>query len=196
MLILIQMSGRPGFGKSTIAREIGRQLPAVILDYDVTKTALLDQGVSFDDAGRLAYESGYAIARSILAQGISVILDSPCRFDRILTAGLTIAKSTEACYRYVECVLNDTAEVQRRIQARTRVRSQVVDLGVPSPDARHDPNSGIGASTAPADATVRPLEGYLQVDTTAPIEECVQVVLRYVTGDLRVVPHSKHLPSD
>ena len=193
MLTLIQMSGRPGSGKSTIAREIGRQLPAVILDYDVTKTALLDQGVSFDDAGRLAYESGYAIARSILTQGISVILDSPCRFDRILAAGLTIAKSTEACYRYVECVLNDTAEVQRRIRARTRVRSQVVDLGVPSPDARRDPNPGIGAGTA-ADATVRPLEGYLQVDTTAAVEECVQVVLRYVTGDLRVVPHSKHLP--
>ncbi len=76
MPILIQMSGMPGSGKSTIAKLVGQELPAVILDYDVTKTALLDQGISFGDAGRLAYETGYAMAESILGQGANVILDS------------------------------------------------------------------------------------------------------------------------
>lgn len=36
------MSGLPGSGKSTLSREIARRLDAVIVDHDVTKTALLE----------------------------------------------------------------------------------------------------------------------------------------------------------
>lgn len=41
-MFFLQMSGFPGSGKSTLSREIARRLDAVIVDHDVTKTALLE----------------------------------------------------------------------------------------------------------------------------------------------------------
>lgn len=41
-MFFLQMSGFPGSGKSTLSREIARRLDAVIVDYDVPKTALLE----------------------------------------------------------------------------------------------------------------------------------------------------------
>ena len=71
-LTLVQMSGRPGSEKSAVAFEVGQQLPAVVLDYDVTKTGLLDAGVTFEESGHFAYETNYALARQVLSQGWNV----------------------------------------------------------------------------------------------------------------------------
>ena len=79
-LLLVQMSGVPGSGKSTIAREIRMRTGTVVLDLDVRKTAVLESGVDFDSAGHVAYITVLAFARSLLDQGLSVVLDSPCRF--------------------------------------------------------------------------------------------------------------------
>ena len=178
---LVQMAGIPGSGKSTLARALGLSLPAVVLDYDVIKTALLDQGVSFKDAGHLAYETNYQLASSILSQGQSVILDSPCRFARILEMGQAVSSANGAQYRYVECKLDDRAELRRRLLGRSRLRSHVVDLGRPSPDASEEPNSVVSTQdTAEVDQTLRPTEGYLRVDSRQPVHECLSEVLAFL----------------
>ena len=46
-LLLVQMSGAPGAGKSTVAHAIGRRTGAVVLDHDVTKSALLEAGLAW-----------------------------------------------------------------------------------------------------------------------------------------------------
>ena len=74
-----------------------------MLDLDVCKTAVLESGVEFDAAGRISYTLLRTLARSLLTQGFSVVLDSPCRFQQILDTGLQLAEDTGACYRYVEC---------------------------------------------------------------------------------------------
>jgi predicted kinase len=74
--LLIQMSGCPGSGKSTIACAIGEKLPAVVLDHDVLKSALLENGVETEKAGGVSYGSLRAMAGSILRQGFSVVRSS------------------------------------------------------------------------------------------------------------------------
>ena len=45
--VFIQMSGAPGSGKTTIANAISERIKAVIIDHDVTKSALLNAGVPY-----------------------------------------------------------------------------------------------------------------------------------------------------
>ncbi|WP_236634079.1 MULTISPECIES: AAA family ATPase [unclassified Exiguobacterium] len=59
-MFFLQMSGFPGSGKSTLARAIAPQLDAIIVDHDVTKTALLESMVDHPPdpalAGKVAYD--------------------------------------------------------------------------------------------------------------------------------------------
>jgi len=41
-MFFLQMSGFPGSGKSTLAKQISKLTNAVIVDHDVSKTALLE----------------------------------------------------------------------------------------------------------------------------------------------------------
>jgi predicted kinase len=130
-LLLIQMSGVPGAGKSTLARTIGRHTGAVVLDHDVVKTALLEAGVPWPDAGRASYQTLQVLAKSLLDQQHSVVLDSPCLYQDLLDAGLRVAEETGACYRYVECVVDDFSEIDRRLRGRTSLSSQRAALDAP-----------------------------------------------------------------
>src|SRR6185503_20099992 len=75
MTMLIILGGLPGVGKTTIARELARQLGAVHIRIDSIEQAIRESGVaavSLDDAG---YRAGYAIARDNLGLGHIVIAD-------------------------------------------------------------------------------------------------------------------------
>ena len=67
--MLIVLGGLPGTGKTTIARELARQLGAVHLRIDSIEQALRNHGVaarSMDDSG---YRAAYAIAADNLCIG-------------------------------------------------------------------------------------------------------------------------------
>jgi predicted kinase len=112
------MSGVPGSGKSTIAGELASRLQAVVLDHDDTKTAILNSGVSESQAGAASYEVIKVLSARVLEQGFSVIVDSPCLYTQLLEHGISSAFREGAEYRYIECVLPDLAELDRRLRAR------------------------------------------------------------------------------
>lgn len=71
-LLFVQMSGVPGSGKTTVARAIGKAIGAVVIDHDVTKSALIEADVPLSVAGRASYQVLDAVARHLLEQGHSI----------------------------------------------------------------------------------------------------------------------------
>jgi predicted kinase len=51
---LLQMAGRSGVGKTTLASAIGRATGAVVIDHDGIKARMLDVGLEWDMSGRAA----------------------------------------------------------------------------------------------------------------------------------------------
>ena len=96
---LLQMAGDSGTGKSTLARAVSRVTGAVVLDKDVYKAAMLDDGLGEAAAGQ-AYVVLFATAGILLEQGHSVILDSAAYFTSIRDRGLELAGRHGAAYRY------------------------------------------------------------------------------------------------
>jgi predicted kinase len=158
------MAGDPGSGKSTLAREIGKETGAVVLDKDIVKSAALRAGADEAVAGPLAYEAQFALARSMLGQGHSVILDSPAYFTRIRETGRRIAREYGAIYCIIECVA-DRELVISRLSARERTLSQP-DQPIIAPYAR--------------DGAAPLSEPHLTVDMTRPLDECTREALDYI----------------
>ncbi len=180
-LLLIQMSGVPGAGKSTLARMIGRQTGSVVLDHDVVKSALLEAGVPWSDAGRASYQTLQMLAKSLLDQDRSVVLDSPCFYQDLLNAGLRIAEETGACYRYVECVVDNFSEIDRRLRGRTSLRSQRAALDAP-PASFSSVEAVLGEDLFHEwiNNMKRPPHSYLRVDTSKPLSEYLPQVFTFL----------------
>lgn len=149
---------------------------------DIIKSAALDAGVSWEPAGRTSHVALRAPAESLLGHGFPVVLGHPCRFEQIVTAGTAIAEGHQATYCFIECVLPDAHELGNRIRSRPRLRSQMVDYGVSSPDApagatRADLVRDRGAAVFD---TKYPRTPWLQVDTRQPPERCLADALAYI----------------
>ena len=119
--MLVQMSGAPGSGKSTIARALARERGLVIIDHDVVKDAQLGAGLPFAQAGKLSYAVLLALAEDLLGQGHQVVIDSPCFYDELLEGGQAVAARTGAAYRYIECVTDDLDVLDQRLRSRAAV---------------------------------------------------------------------------
>jgi predicted kinase len=53
--LLIQMSGAPGSGKSTIANLLSQSIDGVVIDHDLLKSFFLKNDISFSESAKLAY---------------------------------------------------------------------------------------------------------------------------------------------
>jgi predicted kinase len=160
---LLQMAGMPGSGKSALARLVGHATGAVVIDKDVLKTAALEAGVEESLAGPAAYEIFFALADHLLGQDLSVVLDSPSFWEPIPAKGSAIAEERMVPYYFIECICADREELARRLRDRPRLRSnpgeEAVDLAV---------------------ETIAPSGAYLRIDTTQPIERCLELALDYL----------------
>jgi predicted kinase len=190
-LVFVQMSGVPGAGKTTVARAIAPSIDAIVIDHDVTKSALLSANVPVSLAGYASYMVLDALARHLLQQGQSVIFDSPCFYEELLTRGQQLAEEAGATYRYIECVAHDLDELDQRLRTRQRLPSQLAGVHVP-------PTEGSGKSNVDADVfrdwmanMKRPQGTYLVLNTLHPLETYLTEVIRYVrTGETSSVPRT------
>src|SRR5215211_1008122 len=173
------MAGAPGAGKSSLARVVGQARSAVVLDMDVIKSAVLEAGAAWSLAGPAAYEILFALAADLLAQGRSVILDSPSHYPQIPARGMEIAQAHGARYRFIECVCADEVTLEQRLLARTPQRSQMRGLGQPAPDAGDAMPAAKRLGTHLWE-TCRPPGDYLTVDTSAPFENALHTALCYL----------------
>lgn len=164
------MAGWMGTGTSTIAQALATATGAVVLDHDTTKTAILGAGVAHPPAGAASYSVLHAIAADLLAQGHSVILDSPSLYEPIPDIGARLAAAAGARYIFAECRCPDEI-ANDRVESRSSRPSQVATAAEAQAirnDRRRTP-------------TRRPAT--IVLDTTLPEEVSVRTLLDALSAD-------------
>ena len=127
--MLIVFGGLSGTGKTTIARELARQLGAVHLRIDSIEQALRDYRAgrhSLDDAG---YRVAYMVAADNLSIGRMVIADSVNPLPVTRDAWVAVAKRTKTPVVEVEVICSDPEEHRRRTENRV---SDIPGLRLPT----------------------------------------------------------------
>jgi predicted kinase len=116
--MLIIFSGRPGSGKTTLARALARKLGAVLVRIDSIEEALLSAGQIEAVENGAGYRVGYDVAADNLRLGRIVIADSvnPIRLTR--EAWHAVARHAGVPYLDVAVACSDAAEHRRRIETR------------------------------------------------------------------------------
>jgi len=172
------MSGIPGAGKSTLARQICRLTNTVLLDLDIVKSAVLasfQNDIDFKFAGKVAYDAIFSLAGSNLELGNSVVIDSPCRYEVILEKGIYLAKTYGASYKFIECGLENLQELNRRRTMRKILPSQIYNTPINEDELR----DSIMSLKRPTDYE------YLLVDTDHEIETYIDNVMKYLRKEVR-----------
>lgn len=118
--MLIVLAGLPGTGKSTLARRLAQELPAIVLDKDVVRAALfppteIEYSTPQDD---LCVEIMLRVAAYILAKDPQkyVILDGRTYSRRYQVEAVRgFAQEQGVACTLIECVCSDET-VRRRLQ--------------------------------------------------------------------------------
>lgn len=117
--LFIQMSGAPGSGKSTTEWSSITTL---------SDPPFLNTKSPLNEAAKLAYDLGWALAENIINQERSVIIDSPCNYKDVLDQGTALAQQYRYDYWYVDLL-------DERLRKRVPLRSQRTGVDRPPPDA-------------------------------------------------------------
>jgi predicted kinase len=114
--VLIIFGGLPATGKTTLARELARQLGAVYLRIDRIEEAIAPTDVM--SVGEAGYRVGYAVAEDNLRIGRIVVADSvnPLRITR--AAWRSAAKRSGVVFVEVLVICSDQVEHRRRVETR------------------------------------------------------------------------------
>ena len=113
--MLIGLSGLPGVGKTTIAREFCRATGAVHLRLDSIEQALRNAGWKAESEGYLV---AYAIAEDNLFLGRTVVADCVDPWPVTRRAWRAVAQRAGVRFLPVEVVCTDVDEHRRRVESR------------------------------------------------------------------------------
>ena len=117
--MLIIFGGLPGAGKTTIARELARQIGAMHLRIDSIEQAIRDciRGLPLlDEAG---YRVAYAIAEDNLRIGRTVVADSVNPLSITRDAWLEVGQRAQVDTIEVEVICSDSIEHRSRVERRS-----------------------------------------------------------------------------
>ena len=117
---LIAMAGLPGSGKSTIARELSRRLPAMLLSIDPIEAALRRSGWRKEQIGRTGYFIAEGLAIETLQNGQSVIIDAVNPIQAARDMWVKVAQDRAVPLTFIEVVCGDPDLHRQRIESRVR----------------------------------------------------------------------------
>src|SRR5262245_17954617 len=116
--MLIIFGGLPGVGKTTIARELARQIGATFVRIDSIEQAIRDSEVLSRPVNDVGYRVGYAVAEDNLRVGGTVVADSVNPIQLSRDAWIAAAKRAQATAVEIEVVCSDIDEHRRRVEGR------------------------------------------------------------------------------
>ena len=180
--LVIQMSGVPGSGKSTLGKLLGRSIDAVVIDHDLLRSFFLDNNTPFDQSAKQAYNLQWLFGEDLIKQGRSIIFDSTCNYQETLDRGSALARQYDYDYMYVECKVNDVDLLDTRLQTRVSLRSQRTGVNKPPADvtdARHNEDYRVMFQKW-IEKPVRPASGAIFVDSTQGTNKCLEEVLKQI----------------
>jgi predicted kinase len=128
--MLIALSGLPGTGKTSIARELAQRLHATYLRIDTIEQAIVSCG-NIDPIMEEGYETAYRVAAENLRIGQHVVADSANALDITREAWAEVAREANVRLINVETICSDEAEHRRRVETRI---SDIPDLVLPTWD--------------------------------------------------------------
>jgi predicted kinase len=162
--------GLSGSGKSTLGRALSKQLGWPLIDKDDVKD-LLDGYTP--EAGGLAYDIMFNIARRQLLQGLNVICDSPLVSSISYQRARNIAAETSTSLAVIECRCSDEWLWRQRIDGRKTIQLP----------AHHQTNWEAFKSLLPeklAEGSYPITDPLLVVDTMWPFPECLVEVIDWI----------------
>lgn len=124
--MLIVLSGLPGVGKTTIARELARATGAAYVRIDSIEQALRNAGVQVQGEG---YSVAHAIAEENLRLGRTVVADCVNPWPLTRSEWRAVADRTGVRIVDVEIVCSDAEEHRRRVELRT---ADIPNHGLPT----------------------------------------------------------------
>ena len=116
--MLVVFGGLPGVGKTTIARELARQLRAVYLRIDTIEYPIRESRDLQGPVGGTGYEVAYALAGDNLGLGLIVVADSVNPLPITRNAWRDVARRADVPIVEVEVICSDAAAHRRRIETR------------------------------------------------------------------------------
>lgn len=116
--VLVVLAGRPGTGKTTLARKLAVALAAANLRIDAIETAVLRSTPIRPPLGPVGYVVAHEIAAATLDAGVSVVIDAVNPVAAARQGWRALASRTGARLHVFELVLADRDEHRRRVIQR------------------------------------------------------------------------------
>ena len=132
MPTLVVMAGLPATGKSSIARELARQMGAVWLRIDSMDQAIWASGTAPSDLRDWTYRAAQAIALDNLSLGRDAVGDCVNDSREAREGWAQIGRRSGAKVLWLEVTCADPEEHRRRVETRT---SDIPGLALPDWDA-------------------------------------------------------------
>lgn len=132
--VLIALSGLPGVGKTTVARQLSAEIGAVHVRIDTIEAAMARSGIvdragGWDAVPEAGYRVAYAMASDFLSAGHDVVADSVNPLGITRQAWAEVARTARAALIEVEVICSDRKVHRSRVEARA---SDIEGLRVPT----------------------------------------------------------------
>lgn len=121
--------GRPGTGKTTLARLTSAELSAANLRIDAIEAAMSRSGLVDPPFTTVGYAIAYEVAAASLKAGVHVVVDAVSADPSARAGWAALAAEADTELRIIEVQVSDPEEHRRRVEART---SDIEGMRVPT----------------------------------------------------------------